>query len=192
MVNDRYAEVTKDNLSALLAQGIVLMLKLDDIRKNWRSVIQDCSKGTTLAFFKHLHDEDRVNKRSAMQQYVAQFGMLLNSANSRHIDSNIRKEALTSTRSGSIIPSSRSPSWAQMTSSSYSTTTGLVTPLHLPQSGTGFDVQSAVLECPSADGILRMLTHTSLMRNPCAPIHVPDVVLAALLPNYNITALEQE
>lgn len=55
-----------------------------------------------------------------------------------------------------------------------------------------FDVQSAVLERPSADGILRMLTHTSLMRNPCAPIHVPDVVLAALPPNYNITALEQE
>jgi hypothetical protein len=55
-----------------------------------------------------------------------------------------------------------------------------------------FDVQSAVLERPSADGILRMLTHTSLMRNPCAPIHVPNMVLAALPPNPNITALEQE
>lgn len=70
------------------------MLKQDDIRKNWRSVIQDCSKGTTLAFFKHIHDEDRVNKRGAMQQYIAQFGMLLNSANGRHIDTNVRKEAL--------------------------------------------------------------------------------------------------
>jgi hypothetical protein len=56
------------------------MLKQDGIRKNWRSVIQDCSKGTTLVFFKHIHDEDRVNKRGAMQQYIAQFGMLLNSA----------------------------------------------------------------------------------------------------------------
>ncbi len=55
-----------------------------------------------------------------------------------------------------------------------------------------FDVQSAVLERPSTNGILRMLTHTSLIRNPCAPIHVPDVVLAALPPNPNITALEQE
>jgi hypothetical protein len=55
-----------------------------------------------------------------------------------------------------------------------------------------FDVQSAALERPSTDGTLRMLTHTGLMRNPCAPIHVPDVVLAALPPNPNITALEQE
>jgi hypothetical protein len=57
-------------------------------------VIQDYSKGTTLAFFKHIHDGDRVNKRGAMQQYIAQFGMLLNSANGRHMDTNIGKEAL--------------------------------------------------------------------------------------------------
>ena len=43
-----------------------------------------------------------------------------------------------------------------------------------------FDVLSAVLERPSADGILRMLTHMSLMRDPRAPVHVPDDVLAAL------------
>jgi hypothetical protein len=55
-----------------------------------------------------------------------------------------------------------------------------------------FDVQSAVLERPSADGVLRMLTHMSLMRDPRAPIHVPDDVLAALPPDPDITALEQE
>jgi hypothetical protein len=55
-----------------------------------------------------------------------------------------------------------------------------------------FDMQSAVLECPSADGVLRMLTHMSLMRDPRAPIHVPDDVLAALPPDPDITALEQE
>jgi len=55
-----------------------------------------------------------------------------------------------------------------------------------------FDMQSAVLECPSADGVLRMLTHMSLIRDPRAPIHVPDDVLAALPPDPDITALEQE
>jgi hypothetical protein len=54
-----------------------------------------------------------------------------------------------------------------------------------------FDVLSAVLERPSADGILRMLTHMSLMRDPRAPVHVPDDVLAALPPDPDIVALEQ-
>jgi hypothetical protein len=55
-----------------------------------------------------------------------------------------------------------------------------------------FDVQSAVLERPSADGVLRMLTHMSLMRDPRALIHIPDDVLAALPPDPDIVALEQE
>lgn len=54
-----------------------------------------------------------------------------------------------------------------------------------------FDVLSAVLERPSADGILRMLTHMSLMRDPRAPVHVPDDVLAALPADPDIAALEQ-
>ena len=54
-----------------------------------------------------------------------------------------------------------------------------------------FDVLSAVLERPSADGVLRMLTHMSLMRDPRAPVHVPNDVLAALPPNQDIIALEQ-
>ena len=55
-----------------------------------------------------------------------------------------------------------------------------------------FDVLSAVLERPSADGILRMLTHMSLMRDPRAPVHVPDDVLAALPPDPRIVDLEQQ
>jgi hypothetical protein len=55
-----------------------------------------------------------------------------------------------------------------------------------------FDVLSAVLERPSADGILRILTHISLMRDPRAPVHVPDDVLAALPPDPDIVALEQQ
>jgi hypothetical protein len=55
-----------------------------------------------------------------------------------------------------------------------------------------FDVLSAVLERPSADGVLRMLMYISLIQDPRAPIHVPDDVLAVLLPDPDITALEQE
>ncbi len=54
-----------------------------------------------------------------------------------------------------------------------------------------FDVLSAVLERPSTDGILRMLTHMRLVRDPRAPVHVPDNVLAALLLDPDIVALEQ-
>jgi hypothetical protein len=57
-------------------------------------VIQDCSQGITLAFLKHIHDVDRVNKRGAMQQYIAQFKMLFNRVNGRHMDTNIGKVAL--------------------------------------------------------------------------------------------------
>jgi hypothetical protein len=57
-------------------------------------VIRDCSLRTTLAFLKHIHDKDKVNKRGAIQQYIAQFKMLFNRENSRHIDTNIGKEAL--------------------------------------------------------------------------------------------------
>ncbi|XMA20273.1 hypothetical protein WAI453_013064 [Rhynchosporium graminicola] len=55
-----------------------------------------------------------------------------------------------------------------------------------------FDILSAVLERPSADGILRMLTHMSLMRDPRAPVHVPDDVLVALPPDPRIVDLEQQ
>ncbi|TVY90451.1 hypothetical protein LAWI1_G007273 [Lachnellula willkommii] len=66
----------------------------DQLRKKWRSVIRDCSKGTTLAFFRYIYDKDRVNKRGAMQQYIAQFKMLYNRENGRHMDTNDGKEAL--------------------------------------------------------------------------------------------------
>jgi hypothetical protein len=55
-----------------------------------------------------------------------------------------------------------------------------------------FDILSAVLEQSSADSVLCMLTYISLIKNPCIPIYIPDDVLAVLLPNPDITALEQE
>ena len=57
-------------------------------------MIQACSRGTTLAFLRHIYDEDRVTKRGAMQQYIAQFKMLFNRENGRHMDANDEKEAL--------------------------------------------------------------------------------------------------
>jgi hypothetical protein len=55
-----------------------------------------------------------------------------------------------------------------------------------------FNVLSTVLKQPSADSVLCMLTHMSLIQDPCALIQVPNNVLAALLPDLDITALEQE
>jgi hypothetical protein len=55
-----------------------------------------------------------------------------------------------------------------------------------------FNIQSAVLKRPSVDGVLRILTYISLIRDPRAPIHVPNDVLAVLPPNPDITALKQE
>jgi hypothetical protein len=53
-----------------------------------------------------------------------------------------------------------------------------------------FDVLSAVFERPFIDGILRILTHMSLMRDPRAPVHVPDDVFTALPPDPRIVDLE--
>jgi len=47
-----------------------------------------------LAFLRHIYDKDRVRKRGAMQQYIAQFKMLFNRENGRHMDTNDRKEVL--------------------------------------------------------------------------------------------------
>ena len=53
-----------------------------------------------------------------------------------------------------------------------------------------FDVLSTVLEQPSVDGILRILTHMSLIRDPRALVDVPNDVLVALPPNPVIVELE--
>ncbi len=49
-----------------------------------------------------------------------------------------------------------------------------------------------MLERPSIDGVLRILTYISLIRDPRAPVHVPDNVLAALPLDLDIIALKQE
>ncbi|KFY20821.1 hypothetical protein V491_03397 [Pseudogymnoascus sp. VKM F-3775] len=63
---------------------------------------------------------------------------------------------------------------------------------HYANEKVRFDVQSAGLGRPSVGGVLRMLTHMSLMCNPRAPVHIPEEYLAALPPDPVITALEQE
>jgi hypothetical protein len=53
-----------------------------------------------------------------------------------------------------------------------------------------FNVLSTVLEQPFTNGILRMLTYISLMRDPRALVHVPNDVLIALPLDPEIVALE--
>lgn len=54
------------------------------------------------------------------------------------------------------------------------------------------DIQSAVLERPSEDALIRMFTHMSLTRDPRAPVTVPDWVRNALPADPEIAALEQQ
>ncbi|PVH67660.1 hypothetical protein DL98DRAFT_443130, partial [Cadophora sp. DSE1049] len=55
-----------------------------------------------------------------------------------------------------------------------------------------FDVLSAVLERPSANSILRILTYISFIRNPRALIHIPDDILTALPPDPSIVGLKKQ
>jgi hypothetical protein len=63
-------------------------------------VIRNYSIEITLAFLQHLYDEDRVTKKGVMQQYIAQFKMLFNRENGRHMDTNDAKEAFE----GKLLP----------------------------------------------------------------------------------------
>jgi len=54
-----------------------------------------------------------------------------------------------------------------------------------------FNVLSTILERLSIDGILRILTHMSLIYNPRALVHVPDNVLIVLPPDPSIVDLEE-
>jgi hypothetical protein len=56
--------------------------------QDWRTIIRDCSKGTTLAFLRYIYDTDRVNKRGSMVQYMARFKMIFNEENGREMDTN--------------------------------------------------------------------------------------------------------
>lgn len=110
-IRHSYADATKDNLfnmrrkfmrSVKYASGdskslytyISIRFCNDQLQQDWRSVILNCSRGIMLAFLRHIYDESRVKKRSMMQQYIAQFKMLFNQENGRHMDTNDGKEAL--------------------------------------------------------------------------------------------------
>jgi len=55
-----------------------------------------------------------------------------------------------------------------------------------------FNVLSAVLEQPSINSVLYMLTYISLIQDPCMLIYILNNVLAALLLDLDIIALKQE
>jgi hypothetical protein len=48
-----------------------------DVIWDWRHLIRDCIKGTTIAFLRHICLVDRVKKRN-VHQYLLQFKMLYN------------------------------------------------------------------------------------------------------------------
>ncbi|OBT53129.1 hypothetical protein VE04_05757 [Pseudogymnoascus sp. 24MN13] len=89
VIKNIYAPATTDNLRAIRGKFCH-----DQHLGDWRSVIRDCSRGTTISFIQHMYDKDRVKKRGAMSQYRAQFGMLYNKENGRLMDTNDTKEVL--------------------------------------------------------------------------------------------------
>ncbi|OAF59654.1 hypothetical protein VC83_03943 [Pseudogymnoascus destructans] len=92
VIKNKYAPATVDNLGGIRSK--FKRFCHNQHLGDWRSVIRDCSRGTTISFIQHMYNEDRVKKRGSMSQYTAQFGMLYNKENGRLMDSNNRKEVL--------------------------------------------------------------------------------------------------
>ncbi|KAH7364055.1 hypothetical protein BKA65DRAFT_603155 [Rhexocercosporidium sp. MPI-PUGE-AT-0058] len=92
-VKANYADSTKDNLQDIIDKFSRFCAHLPK-RRPWRTIILNCSKGTTIAFLIHICEVDRVKKRSTIHQYYLRFKMLFNRENGRHMDTNDAKEAL--------------------------------------------------------------------------------------------------
>ncbi|KAF7912284.1 uncharacterized protein EAF01_001305 [Botrytis porri] len=91
-IKHQYADTTTDNIQSIRSKFIRFCH--EKLQQDWKFTIRDCSLGTTLAFLHYIHTEDRVKKRGAMQQYIAQFKMLYNRMNGRQMDTNDGKKAL--------------------------------------------------------------------------------------------------
>ncbi|KAH6661772.1 FluG domain-containing protein [Halenospora varia] len=92
-VKRNYADTTKDNLQDIIDKFSRFCAHLPRAQ-HWRTIIRNCSKGTTIAFLIHICEVDRVKKRSTVHQYYLRFKMLFNRENGRHMDTNDAKEAL--------------------------------------------------------------------------------------------------
>jgi hypothetical protein len=92
-VKRNYADTTKDNLQDIIDKFSRFCIHLPK-GQHWRTIIRDCSKGTTIALLIHICEVDRVKKRSTVYQYYLRFKMLFNRENGRHMDTNDAKEAL--------------------------------------------------------------------------------------------------
>ena len=62
--------------------------------EDWRTAIQDCDKGTTMAFLHFVCEKDRVKKQNSIHQYLLSFKMLYNRINGFHMDTNDAREVL--------------------------------------------------------------------------------------------------
>lgn len=86
-VKRNYADTTKDNLQDIIDK-FSRFCALLPMGPHWRSIIRDCDKGTSIAFFMHICEVDRVKKRSMVHQYYLRLKMLFNRENGRHMDTN--------------------------------------------------------------------------------------------------------
>ncbi|KAF7944137.1 hypothetical protein EAE96_010541 [Botrytis aclada] len=91
-IEHQYADTTTDNIQSIRSKFIRFCH--EKLQQDWKFTIRDCSLGTTLALLHYIHTEDRVTKRGAMQQYIAQFRMLYNRMNGRQMNTNDGKKAL--------------------------------------------------------------------------------------------------
>ncbi|KAH6696617.1 hypothetical protein BKA61DRAFT_622814 [Leptodontidium sp. MPI-SDFR-AT-0119] len=92
-VKRNYADTTKDNLQGIIDKFSRFCALLPN-GLHWRSIIRNCCKGTSIAFFIHICEVDRVKKRSTIHQYYLRLKMLFNRENGRHMDTNDAKEVL--------------------------------------------------------------------------------------------------
>ncbi|KAH8744944.1 hypothetical protein F5882DRAFT_525879 [Hyaloscypha sp. PMI_1271] len=72
-VKRNYTDATKDNLQDIIDKFSRFCAYLG---RDWRTMIRNCSKGTTIAFLIHICEVNRVKKRSAVYQYYLRFKML--------------------------------------------------------------------------------------------------------------------
>jgi hypothetical protein len=57
-------------------------------QEDWRRALKDCSKGEAMTFLRYICENDRVNSKESVHQYLKQFKMLYSRANGQRMDTN--------------------------------------------------------------------------------------------------------
>ena len=56
--------------------------------EDWRGALKNCSKGDMMAFLRYICENNRVNSKDSVHQYLKQFKMLYSRANGQRVDTN--------------------------------------------------------------------------------------------------------